>query len=116
MKKFLQFLICVMPLLLLGTLYICILGFHMSDGNIWGMLMIMISAVLSVLTPTIGLLTDYSESHASETAASLYAASFLELYIGWRVTLILAIGSINSSRLEGDRRCDKRPQGWMLST
>ena len=56
MKKTLLLLICIMPILLLGTFYVCRLGFHMHDAHIAGMLMIMIGAVSTVLTPTIFLL------------------------------------------------------------
>ena len=56
MKKTLQLLICVLPMLLLGAFYVCRLGFHMRDAHVAGMLMIMIGAVSSVLTPAILLL------------------------------------------------------------
>ena len=56
MKKPLQILLCILPVLLLGAFYVCRLGFHMHDAHIAGMLMILIGAALSVLTPTVFLL------------------------------------------------------------
>ena len=56
MKKTVLLLICILPMLLLGAFYVCRLGFHMHDAHKAGMLMIMIGAVSSVLTPTIYLL------------------------------------------------------------
>ena len=53
MKKTLIFLVCILPALLLGTFYVCRLGFHMRDANIAGILMIVIGALLSLLTPLI---------------------------------------------------------------
>jgi len=48
--------LCILPVLLLGAFYVCRLGFHMHDAHIVGMLMILIGAALSVLTPTVFLL------------------------------------------------------------
>ena len=56
MKKPLLLLVCILPVLLLGAFYVCRLGFHMHDAHIAGMLMILIGAALSVLTPTVFLL------------------------------------------------------------
>ena len=56
MKKPQLLLVCILPVLLLGAFYVCRLGFHMHDAHLAGMLMILIGAALSVLTPTVFLL------------------------------------------------------------
>ena len=90
MKKTLALLTCLMPVILLGLFYVFRIGFQMRDANIAGMLMIMIGAFLSVLTPLILLLSRLFFKRRSRLGSS-FACSFLSAVTFW-VLAYLDIG------------------------
>lgn len=57
MKKSLLWLVCFLPTILLGVFYVGRLGFQMRDASMFGILLIVIGAVLSALIPSILFLT-----------------------------------------------------------
>ena len=74
MRKPLQILVCTLPVLLLCAFHVCRLGFHMRDAHSAGMLMIIIGAVLSVLTPTVlGLLQIFMRNRSNLRACFAFS-------------------------------------------
>ena len=87
MKKSLLLLICILPALLLGAFYVCRVGFHMHDAHIAGMLMILIGAALSVLTPTVFLLVRLF-SRSGFRLGSCFVSSCLAGVVYWVVSYL----------------------------
>ena len=91
MRKPLQLLLCILPVLLLGAFYVCRLGFHMRDAHIAGMLMILVGAALSVLAPTVFLLLRLFSGPRFRLGAC-FVSSFVAGVVYW-VVIYLDVGS-----------------------